>query len=321
MAAAQPNSAPLWLVGAGNMARQYARVLAALGCAYEAIGRGADSAADFKRVTGHAVRPGGLASFLTARPAPARHAIVAVPVKDLAHCTVALIEHGVGQILVEKPAGLSRREIERVVASAGAHGADVHVAYNRRFNASTRTARQLIDDDGGAISLEFEFNEKAGIGNNPHPPEVKARWFLANSTHVVDLAFFLAGAPESLTAEVTGTLPWHPTAATFSGAGRTERGVPFRYRADWRSAGAWGVEVRTSKRRLVLRPLETLQHGEPGAPILQPVAIDDALDTRYKAGVHRQTTAFLAGERGVLCSLAEHHRRLEVYCRMAGYPD
>jgi hypothetical protein len=138
---------------------------------------------------------------------------------------------------------------------------------------------------------------------------------------VVDLAFFLAGAPERLTADVAGTLPWHPTGAVFAGSGRTERGVPFSYRADWRSGGRWGVDVFTAKRRLVLRPLETLQQQERGVLTIEPVAIDDTLDTQYKVGLYRQTAAFLTSERGALCPLAEHHRRLGVYCRMAGYPD
>jgi predicted dehydrogenase len=321
MVATRPDTAPLWLVGAGGMARHYARVLSALGSAYAAIGRGAESAASFEKATGRSARPGGLASFLGARPAPARHAIVAVPVKDLAHCTIALIEHGVGRILVEKPAGLNRREIERVDAIAQARGAEVYVAYNRRFHASTQKARELIDADGGATSVEFEFTERSNIAEMPQPPEVKARWFLANSTHVVDLAFFLAGDPVRLTSEVAGTLAWHPTGAVFAGSGRTERGVLFSYRADWSSAGQWGVEVYTAKRRLVLRTLETLKQQERGAPTLEPVALDDALDREYKPGVYRQTAAFLAGERGILCSLGEHHRRLDVYGRMAGYPD
>lgn len=314
--------APLWLVGAGVMARDYARVLSALGSTWATIGRGAVSAAAFEQATSRPVREGGLAAFLAERPAPAVHAIVAVPVQDLAACTIALLEHGVGRVLVEKPAGLNRREIAWVGAVAEARGSEVHVAYNRRFHASTHTARELIAADGGATSLELEFTEWSHrIAELAKAPEVKARWFLANSTHVVDLAFFLAGHPVSLTAEVAGRLPWHPAGAVFAGSGRTAHGALFSYRADWQSAGRWGVDVYTAKRRLILRPLEALQQQARGSLTVEPVALDDALDREYKPGLFRQTAAFLAGQGGTLCSLGEHRRRLEVYCRMAGYSD
>ncbi len=317
MSAADTGS--LWLVGAGPMARAYAKVLAALGRDFEVVGRGDTSATDFERETGLAVRRGGIAAFLAGAPAPAAAAIVAAPVEGLAACTVALIEHGVPRLLVEKPAGLDRREIEQVAARAAARGTEVSVAYNRRFHASTAKALELIAADGGATSLEFEFTEKTTIGDLPKPPEVKASWFLANSTHVVDLAFFLAGEPVSLAAEVAGALPWHSRGAVFAGAGRTDRGVLFSYRADWRSAGRWGVDIYTAERRLVLRPLEALQQQVRGQVTLEPVRIDDALDRTFKPGVYRQVAAFLDGERGRLCTLAQHCGRLGYYDRMAGY--
>ncbi len=233
----EPGGTALWLVGAGIMARAYARVLTAIRSSCLVIGRGDVSAAGFEKDTRLPVRRGGLATFLAERPTPARHAIVAVPVQDLAACTTALLEYGVRHILVEKPAGLNRREIERVVAAAESHRANIFVAYNRRFHASTQRTRELIDADGGATSVDFEFTERSSIGEMAKPPEVKARWFLANSTHVVDLAFFLAGEPVRLTAEIAGTLAWHPTGAVFTGSGRTDRNALFSYRADWGSAG------------------------------------------------------------------------------------
>jgi hypothetical protein len=111
------------------------------------------------------------------------------------------------------------------------------------------------------------------------------------------------------------------------GRPRASRDGRFRLAGGFLEAGRGFGGRRTSRRfagrarRISRGALETLQQQERGVLILEPVAIDDTLDTQYKAGLYRQTAAFLAGERESLCSLGEHHRRLEVYARMAGYPD
>ena len=76
---------------------------------------------------------------------------------------------------------------------------------------------------------------------------------------MVDLAFNLGGIPKELSSFTAGSLDWHPSAAVFSGAGISENGAPFNYRANWESAGRWGVEVLTKEHKLILRPMEKLQ--------------------------------------------------------------
>jgi len=73
----------LWLIGAGPMAQDYAKVLKNLGRDFEVIGRGSASAARFESATGHAVHQGGLRGALAASAAP-EQAIVAVGVEQLA---------------------------------------------------------------------------------------------------------------------------------------------------------------------------------------------------------------------------------------------
>jgi hypothetical protein len=140
-------------------------------------------------------------------------------------------------------------------------------------------------------------------------PEILNNWFLANSSHVVDLAFHLGGPPASVDARVTGTLDWHPAGATFAGSGRTERGALFSYLADWSAPGRWGVEIRTPKRRLILQPLESLKIQEHGSFTVREVPPDD-LDTRFKPGLYRQMKAFLSDrpETTALPSMSEHVR-------------
>jgi predicted dehydrogenase len=310
------------LVGAGAMALCYARVLQALGVEFDVVGRGAATAAAFEGQTG--VRPmlGGVAAAIARGEVHHQRAIVAVSVDQLAPVSRILIERDVRRILVEKPAGLDPIEISALADSAARAGADVHVAYNRRFYVSTQTARKIIEADRGATSLLFEFTEWAHeIATHPASAAIKRQWFLANSTHVCDLAFFLCGPPATLSATVGGKLDWHPAGAQFVGSGRTARGALFAYHSNWESAGRWGIEVCTRERRIHLRPLEGLFEQRRGELQLKPVPLDDELDRIFKPGLYRQTRAFLGGPgSNDLLSIADHAKAVrEIYAAMV--PD
>jgi predicted dehydrogenase len=309
----------LWLIGAGVMARDYALVLQGLSQEFEVVGRNEASAKKFEEETGHAVRQGGLSGALVNSEAP-KQAIIAVGVEHLANVATELIEAGTRQILIEKPGGISSMEIRELLQVEAKHKACVYVAYNRRFYASTTLARKLISEDGGATSCVFEFTEWShAIAPLVKGPGVKEAWFLANSTHVVDLAFHLCGFPKDWAAWQGGALDWHPAAARFSGSGITELGILFSYHADWDAPGRWGVEVLTRKRRFILRPMEQLQVMEKGSVSVNNLNLDDELDGKFKPGLYRQVQAFLAQDNNLFCTLDEQFQHSVFYDKMAGY--
>ena len=302
------------------MALDYARVFDGLGLDYTVIGRGGESAAKFESQSRARVLRGGLEGR-SSEPLPDA-AIVAVGVESLAAVTTMAIERGIRRILVEKPAGVDEQEITQLAALAARRGAAVYVAYNRRFYAAVRTARRMIADDGGVSSFSFEFTEVADqIAKLPQAARVKQHWVLANSSHVLDLAFHLGGAPEEIHALHDGALPWHSSAAVFAGAGRTHAGATFAYHANWASAGRWGLEINTSRRRLTFRPMEELQVMMKGTFSLASVALEEGeLDKRFKPGLYAQVDAFLSGRGSEhLCSIEEHLARVPTYAQIAGY--
>jgi len=311
----------LWLIGAGSMARHYARVLNARQRSYTVVGRGEDSARAFESETGHEVIRGGLSSFLHRNVKPADAAILAVPVLQLKPLASQLIAAGIKKILLEKPGGVDSDEIGSLHKMASERQTDVWVAYNRRFYQSVMAAKKLAAEDGGVVSLSFEFTEWAHeIEALPTDMRVKERWFLANSSHVADLAFYLGGGPREIQCFTAGSLSWHSSASVFAGAGITEHNALFTYNANWASAGRWGVEILSPKRRLILRPLERLQIQKKGTVVIEMASdIDYTLDETYKAGLYAQTEAFLQEHPVGLCSLREQIQHLDVYNRIAGY--
>lgn len=300
------------LIGAGPMAMAYADVLKDLDTDIRVIGRGEKSAATFKEKTGLEVRTGGLEGYLGSGEKLPDHAIVSTPVDALAPNTKALIAAGIKNVLVEKPAGLTPEETQELSDFADKHDAKVYVAYNRRFYSSVMAAKKLIEADGGATSLRMEFSEFAfRIKDVPTAAHIKSQWLYANSTHVLDMGFFLAGYPKAISGTQAGGSNWHPAGSQFVGHGQLENGGLFSYHADWDATPRWMVEVMTPKRTLMFNPLEKLNERSPEGFAITPVELDDDLDTKFKPGLHAQTDAFLRGDATDLATIASHADHME----------
>lgn len=309
------SNSSILLVGSGPMAIEYAKILRSMDITPVTVGRGKASAEKFQVETGLPVSTGGIDSWLANNPGqlPER-AIVAVGEKWVGTTARTLIDRGVRSLLVEKPGGFDADDIRSVQAKANALGTEVFVGYNRRFYASVEAAKKIIAEDGGVTSFNFEFTEWGHVIAGIEKEEgVKEQWFLSNSTHVIDLAFYLGGAPSQMAAFATGGLSWHPTASIFAGAGSTAAGAIFSYQANWEAPGRWGVEVLTRKHRLIFRPLEKLQIQKIGSVAIEPVEIDDSLDKDYKPGLYKQVQAFLGQDRGALPSIEDQTAILDTY--------
>jgi len=310
----------IWLIGAGSMSVDYVKVLKAQSKDFAVIGRGQSSAESFEMTTGVPVIAGGLHRYLTSKPDMPNAAIVSVGVEQLFHTTKLLLDYGVKHILVEKPGGISFNEVEGLKSSADMNEANLFIAYNRRFYSSVIKAQELIEKDGGVTSFNFELTEWSHVIEKlEKKPEVFATWFLGNSTHVADLAFFLGGKPDRLSSYTSGALEWHPAASVFSGAGISVNGALFCYAANWESAGRWSVEILTKEHRYIFRPMEQLQIQKRGQIGIELVEVDDSLDKEYKPGLYKQVEAFLGEDIRSLCSLEEQYSFFPFYEKMAGY--
>ena len=306
----------VWLIGSGAMARDYMPVLEALDCSTIVFGREGPRASRFREETGLPVNTQPIAQY---QGKTADVAIVCVSTNQLSVVASEVISAGVKDVLVEKPAALTLPDLVALRDQAKAKGARVFIGYNRRHFAAVEAAREIINEDGGVTSFVMELTEWAHvIGGLEKASEELERWFLANTTHVVDLAWHLCGKPVEVNAFVGGRLSWHPS-ARFSGAGVTSEGATFSYFGDWESAGRWSLEVSTRERRLVFRPMEALQVQMKGSIAIEPHAIDDELDQNFKPGLYRQVDRFLSGQDQYLCSIDEHIESWPWYEKMAGY--
>lgn len=312
----------IWLVGSGPMSVDYAKVLDAQNRDYIVIGRGKASAEEFTNKTGKNVIQGGFEAFLDTAPERPEAAIVSVGVAQLYATTEKLIQSGVKRILVEKPGGTTLAELNTLHKQSTESGCDVFIAYNRRFFASVIALKERLKAESGVTSFNFELTEWAHVIEKiDKPKDVLSKWFLANSTHVADLAFYLGGQPKEMASFVTGELNWHPTSSIFSGAGVSESGALFNYAANWESAGRWAVEVFTNENRYILKPMESLLVQKRGTIPQLSVELDDSLDKEFKPGLYKQLESFLDNELISLCTLEEQCKMYHFYKKMAGYSE
>lgn len=306
------------LVGAGYMAKEYYKVLQTFGADVVVVGRGEESASRFEQEMGCKVLRGGIEQALSKLDVVPAHAIVAVDVNALKSASISVMDAGVRHLLIEKPAGMNRSEIEEIVERKRSSSCEAYVAYNRRFYAATLGAEEIIEADGGVQSFLFEFTEWGHvIAYQGRPKEVLDAWFMSNPSHVADLAFHLGGFPKEMASYASGGVAWHSAASVYAGAGVTDKGCLFSYSANWGAPGRWAVEVLTSEHRLYFKPMEKLQIQNLKEVSVSEVPLDYSLDTQYKPGLYRMLQAFFNGERREkLPTIEDQLEHMDVYERI-----
>lgn len=318
------SNSKIWLVGAGAMAQDYLKVLKGLGQEALVIGRGAANCEKIKEEYACETVAGGLTIFLKQEPELPEKVIVAVGIEALKDTTLELLNYGVKEILLEKPGVGYPSEIDALCDLAKTKDAKVLLAYNRRFYASVIKAKEIIEEDGGLSSFNFEFTEWSHIIKTLEKDAAEHQnWFLGNSTHIIDTAFYVGGLPEQLSAFVSGEneMDWHTASSNFAGAGITNKKALFSYQANWQAPGRWSIEFLTKKHRLVFRPIEKLQIQNLGSVAINEVeGVDYSLDEAYKPGLYLQTKSFLEGDVEEFCDIFEQKEMIDkYYLKMSNY--
>lgn len=285
------------IVGAGPMAIEYAKVLQAQKKNFVTIGNTRKGAVNFEENIKKSVVLGGVKNWInnnTAIDFSLYKVIVTVNENLLGTIAKFLMTVGFKNILLEKPGGLDFEDIKSVNSLAIEKKANIYIGYNRRFFASTLKVKELIKYDGGLSSFNFEFTEWGHVIKDLIKNEgVLNEWFIQNSSHVIDLAFYIGGSPTDIKSFVSGGEKWHPKGTIFSGAGISDKNALFSYNANWESAGRWWVEFLTNKNRYVMKPMEQLFIQKRGSISLDKIELDDELDKLFKPGLFNQVEAFL----------------------------
>lgn len=309
----------IYIIGTGPMAIEYTKVLQAQKHSIIVIGRSEENALKFEKETGLKPWIGGIENYLNDNLIPNNAFVIcATGTPDLMKIILIIMRSGIKNILVEKPGALSIEELLSNEKNLAQFEENIYIAYNRRFYSSVFELERLIIEDGGIDSMLFEFTEWADVIQQVQKSrEVKYNWFFANSTHVIDLAFFICGTPSIWQSySNAGKINWHKK-SNFVGAGVTDKGVLFSYISNWESAGRWGIEIMTKNRRIYLKPLEKIKIQKKGSLLIEDHLFDDSKDLQYKPGLYLQLIAFLNGDKSRLLTMKEQIKRTkDIYSKM-----
>jgi predicted dehydrogenase len=304
------------IIGAGPIAGEYSKICRELGYLPTVIGRGLESAKKFTSDFGIDPLLGGISAH-KAIVKTFQKCIVATSEDTLDDVALELIELGIKEILIEKPGSKNIESFKVLAEVAKANKANVYIGYNRRFYQSVLELKKQIEADGGLESMVFEFTEWGHVIESIQKnPGVKENWLWHNSSHVIDLAFHIAGPPKEMSTFKKGALSWHPKGEVFVGSGITNKDVLFSYHANWGGPGRWGLEFITRKNRYYLKPLEELQVQIKGTVRIEQFDLENENDKKWKPGYLLQTSAFLDGESQNLVSLSEQLSKLDIYNRI-----
>ncbi|HXB38960.1 MAG TPA: gfo/Idh/MocA family oxidoreductase [Bacteroidia bacterium] len=299
------------LVGPGGIAKDYAKVMKALQVNGISIGRNKERCTLFEKETGLKCIAIPIEEYVNTIDVADTFFIVSVNTENLGDIIRKLISNKAKHILIEKPAGINKEDMALTIEMLKNTDITPYVAYNRRFYASFQKAMELIKEQGGLLSFSFEFTEWAHeIEKLNKTKEALEHWLLGNSSHVIDIAFYIGGIPKQMCSFTSGSLNWHPAAEQFAGAGITVKDIIFSYQANWGSAGRWGVEFNTAQGKLILRPMEKLFFQKRGELAVNEVETDYKLDLEYKPGLYKQVSAFLKGDATHMISLQQHYSNL-----------
>lgn len=316
------NHLSVLVIGAGTIASEYVKVLLAQGHRPIVVGRGEGNIAKVKDAYPEAEAfSGGLENWLQHHDAPI-HAIVATPIEQLSSATQALLNNGVLHILAEKPLTYSLKEARELTTKASSNNATIALAFNRRSYVSVQEAKKLIDADGGVSSFHFDFTEATfRIDPNNYGKETNRFWGIANSSHVIDTAFYLGGSPVNMESKQYGeAVSWHPEGSIFTGMGETDQGAPFTYNANWGCPGKWNIEIVTKERKLLFSPMERLHQQLRGSFKVEQVELDYSLDIDYKPGFYNQVSNWVNNPKSKgLITVSEYQHLLDHYNQIFNY--
>lgn len=248
--------------------------------------------------------------------------LVIVTVKELSMREVALeCFHQPWMVLLEKPAGYSLSDAEKIHDAAVALNSKVFVALNRRAYSSTRQAIDLLNqrpEERRFVTVLDQQDLVAARDVYYEPPEVVQNYMFANSIHLID--YFNAVCRGDVV-RVTPVLPWSPENPEIVVAKiEYSSGDVGLYEGNWMGPGPWAVTVATPSRRIEMRPLEQVTEqlrGERRANLLPT----DPIDSEFKAGLRyqaQQAIAAATGKKTLLPSIAESLRSMRLVAEIFG---
>ncbi len=300
------------IIGAGPISIDYAKVIDALNVKYVIFQRSSSNKKvpdNLNLIKRDSIKDLDLNEFT--------HIINCVDLENQAKVNFFLLQNSNAKILSEKPGFIFEADYLKALNLSKEIKSNFFVAYNRRFFQSVIKLKELSELDGGITSMHFEFTEwQKSVEETNISMKLKEKWALLNSSHVIDLAFFICGNPKDINCETFAALDWHPRSAIMKGYGVTFLGIPFSFSSDWSSAGRWEINIFTKRRKFILSPLEKLKYIEKETVLIKDFEMSN---DNFKHGFYKQIDSFLFNNAKNIPSLENAYYLNKIVTKICGY--
>lgn len=241
------------LIGCGNIAQHYAFFLKENNVFFEVHGRSLQNTVEFASkfdVSYTCEEVGSAPNFESYS-----HMIIAAPIETLSIYIEKTVHYKNLHILCEKPGFLKLPEL-----ASYSDNPNLWFAYNRRFYKTVQLLKEeLLGSEYTAVDVQID-ERIVQVANSKKSTEVKNRWMLANTSHVIDLVFYLFNYDLDFTRFTNtrhGSLPWHPSGQFFFSSYSDSKCI-ISFNGAWNGVGGWSIKASTTSSDLVLKPLEKL---------------------------------------------------------------
>lgn len=245
--------------------------------------------------------------------------IIACPLVLTMNVLDDVLKYNHGNVLVEKPGSLFHSELSSM---DGKTTSKIRIAYNRLTYPSLHKLKTLVKKDGGITSCRFTFTEWVHTIDFKKDPQIVYDLFgIANSLHVISMAFNLIGMPKKINAIQQGHLKWHKSGKIFVGSGISLQNIPFSYHADWDSSGRWSIEIMTKNNAYRLMPLEGLEICPKGKTTWESIKIDTCFKD-VKTGITEEIAVMFSNSKqldSILPTLEEASKFNKIAEKIFGY--
>ncbi|OVE74926.1 hypothetical protein BVX95_00680 [archaeon D22] len=305
------------IFGTSYMGEEYLKLFKDLNYQGTIIGRDEKKATSIGDKYAFKGMGGGIDSIKELNPSNFDLVVIASAIESLKDIAIECLKKGFNKVLIEKPGALNTKELTEIKKHKK-DNQEIWIAYNRRYFASTLKIREIMEKETTqACFFDFTDREKDIILTDKSIL-VKNNWGFANSSHVIDMAFFLIGLPSKIESMRSGSMTQHPLGTTFVGHGSTKLCL-FSYFATWSGGGRWNVEISTEKGRYKLSPLEELHFCEKNQFSWSKIKLNNQDDIDFKPGLKKMVESVLKEGDILLPTLEDQIKLGDVANQIFGY--
>ncbi len=157
---------------------------------------------------------------------------------------------------IEKPPGLSVKQVKKLSISAEKYKTSNLVGYNRRYYSIVQKIKKKLKKEK-IISAHVEAHERYWILKKKVKDKTfLQKWNYANTSHVINLVLYLLGDYNKVTSFTKNFFQYPKISVNSSALIEFKNNIFVTFKSNWNVAGGWLIKVFGSNNTYIIQPLE-----------------------------------------------------------------